>query len=88
MKPWFLTNSPVRFIGNANSSGWMTGDYFLIFIKHFCKNIKPSIDQPIHLLLDNHESYLNIEVLKFCKLNDIVLLSFPPHCSHKLQSLD
>lgn len=88
MKPWFLTNSPVGSIGNANSSGWMTGDDFLIFIKHFCKNVKPSIDQPILLLLDNHESHLNIEVLKFCKLNGVVLLSFPPHCSHKLQPLD
>lgn len=78
MKPWFLTNSPVGSIGNANSSGWMTGDDFLIFIKHFCKNVKPSIDQPILLLLDNHESHLNIEVLKFCKLNGVVLLSFPP----------
>lgn len=88
MKPWFLTNSPVGSIGNANSSGWMTGDDFLIFIKHLCKNVKLSIDQPILLLLDNHESHLNIEVLKFCKLNGVVLSSFPPHCSHKLQPLD
>lgn len=66
----------------------MTGDDFLIFIKHFGKNVKPSIDQPTLLLLDNHVSHLNIEVLNFCKLNGIVLLSFPPHCSHKLQPLD
>lgn len=88
MKPWFLTNSPVGSIENANSLGWMTGDDFLIFIKHLCKNVKLSIDQPILLLLDNHESHLNIEVLKFCKLNGVVLSSFPPHCSHKLQPLD
>lgn len=30
MKPWFLTNSPVGSIGNANKSKWITGDDFLI----------------------------------------------------------
>jgi len=88
MKPWFLTNAPVGSVGSANQSGWMTGDDFLIFIKHFAKNVKPSTEKPVLLLLDNHDSHLNIEVLNFCKFNGIVLLSFPPHCSHKLQPLD
>lgn len=88
MKPWFLTNAPVGSVGSANQSGWMTGNDFLIFIKHFAKNVKPSIEKPVLLLLDNHDSHLNIEVLNYCKSNGIVLLSFPPHCSHKLQPLD
>jgi hypothetical protein len=28
------------------------------------------------------------QALDFCKKNGIVLLSFPPHCTHKLQPLD
>jgi len=40
------------------------------------------------VLLDNHESHLYLPVIDFCKDNGIVLLSFSPHCSHKLQPLD
>lgn len=40
------------------------------------------------VLLDNHESHLYLPVIDFCKDNDIVLLSLPPLCSHKLQPLD
>jgi len=40
------------------------------------------------LLLDNHASHISIQALDFCKENGIVLLSFPPHCTHKLQPLD
>ena len=32
--------------------------------------------------------HLDIKVLNFAKSNGVTLLSFPPHCSHKLQPLD
>lgn len=31
---------------------------------------------------------MSIKALDFCKNNGIVLLTFPPHCTHKLQPLD
>lgn len=40
------------------------------------------------LLLDNHPSHITISALDYCKENGIVILSFPPHCSHKLQPVD
>jgi len=40
------------------------------------------------LLLDNHDSHLSITALDICKENGVTVLSFPPHCSHKLQPLD
>ncbi|XP_043470932.1 uncharacterized protein LOC122504099 [Leptopilina heterotoma] len=43
---------------------------------------------PVLLLLDNHESHLSISNLDFCKENGIVVLSFPPHTTNKLQPLD
>lgn len=39
-------------------------------------------------ILDNHVSHLCITGLDYCKVNGIVVLSLPPHCSHKLQPLD
>lgn len=38
--------------------------------------------------MDNHSSHLSIAAIDFCKSNGIVMLTFPPHCSHKLQPLD
>jgi len=40
------------------------------------------------LLLDNHGSHMSIEGLDLCKKNGVTLLTFPPHCSHRLQPLD
>ena len=40
------------------------------------------------LLLDNHHSHVTLETIDYAKEHGIVLLSFPPHCSHKLQPLD
>jgi hypothetical protein len=38
--------------------------------------------------MDNHQSHIDYKVVKFAKDNGIVLLTFPPHCSHALQPLD
>ncbi|EFX78509.1 hypothetical protein DAPPUDRAFT_320484 [Daphnia pulex] len=38
--------------------------------------------------MDNHLSHLHYDAVKFAKENGIILLTFPPHCSHTLQPLD
>nr|XP_047122952.1 MFS-type transporter clz9-like [Hydra vulgaris] len=43
---------------------------------------------PVLLLLDNHENHVSIVCLDLVKENSQTMLSFPPHCSHKLQPLD
>lgn len=42
----------------------------------------------ILLLIDNHSSHTSLEAIEYSRENRIVLLSFPPHCSHRLQPLD
>lgn len=66
----------------------MTEELFVQFLKHFHDHIKSSKEKPYLLLLDNHRSHLSIEGLNFAKENGIVMLSFPPHCTHRLQMLD
>ncbi|XP_063891128.1 uncharacterized protein LOC135116582 [Helicoverpa armigera] len=87
-RDYFVRDGPPGCIGAGNSSGWMTGLEFRVFMKHFIGNVKPSATDPVLLLLDNHTSHLDIEVVETAKENNVVLLSFPPHCSHKLQPLD
>ena len=84
----FVRGGPTGCIGAAHKSGWMASDNITMFIKHFAEHAKPSQDRKVLLLLDNHDSHISIDTLNFAKDNGIVMLSFPPHCSHKLQPLD
>jgi hypothetical protein len=40
------------------------------------------------LILDNHDSHLSLDGIELCRESGIIILSLPPHCSHKLQPLD
>src|SRR5215469_10373698 len=66
----------------------MTEVEFRVFMVHFVKHVRPSKDNRVLLLLDNHESHLTASTISYAKESGIILLSFPPHCSHKLQPLD
>ncbi|XP_022834565.1 uncharacterized protein LOC111362221 [Spodoptera litura] len=84
----FIRDGPMGCVGAGNASGWMEATQFLKFLKHFQSFTRVSFDNKVLLLLDNHPSHITIEALDFCKENGIIVLSFPPHCSHKLQPLD
>lgn len=57
-------------------------------MNHFIQHVKCSPDDPVLLLLDNHKSHVSVECLDLAKKSGVIKLSFPPHCSHKLQPLD
>lgn len=84
----FVRDGPPGCVGAGNSSGWMEEAQFLEFLRHFHHHVESSRDSKVLLLLDNHTSHISIKALDYCKENGIVVLSFPPHCSHKLQPLD
>ncbi|KAE9521318.1 hypothetical protein AGLY_018287 [Aphis glycines] len=87
-KDHFIRGGSPSCIGTSNKSGWMQGEEVLKFITHFTNHVRPTIEKKVLILLDNHESHLYLPVIDFCRANGIVLLSFPPHYSHKLQPLD
>lgn len=87
-KEHMLKNAPVGSKGNATPSGWMQGELFEDVLKHFVRCERPNRENPKLILLDNHESHLNLGALNYAKKNGIILLTFPPHCSHQLQPLD
>ncbi|KAJ8362735.1 hypothetical protein SKAU_G00115660 [Synaphobranchus kaupii] len=88
LHPLLLRNGPAGSVGTANGSGWMQGDDFVVFLQHFTARVKPTPERRVLLLLDNHASHLSLKSIDYCRSNNITLLSFPPHCSHKLQPLD
>ncbi|CAH2020531.1 unnamed protein product [Acanthoscelides obtectus] len=83
-----LHGTPAGSKGGASPSGWMNSQLFLPVLQHFVQNERPSKEHPKLIILDNHESHLGIAALNFAKQNGILLLTLPPHCSHKLQPLD
>lgn len=40
------------------------------------------------LLMDGHSSHYSLELLDYARANNIVILGYPPHCTHVLQGLD
>ena len=84
----FLHGAPPGSIGAAHQSGWMTAETFSMFIRHFVKHVNCTQDNKVLLILDNHQSHISLEVIDYARANGVILLSFPPHCSHKMQPLD
>ncbi|KYM99107.1 hypothetical protein ALC62_10163 [Cyphomyrmex costatus] len=87
-QPHYLNGAPSGSVGSVNPSWWINSDLFLEFLKHLKNVTRCSVDQPVLLLLDNHESNRSLPGLQFCKANGIHVVSFPPHYSHRLQPLD
>ncbi|XP_055906379.1 uncharacterized protein LOC129941699 [Eupeodes corollae] len=85
-----LNGAPTGSVGYANSptSGWMTGGLFVKVLEHIQKSTRCTKSDMILLLLDNHESHCTIDAINFSRDHGIVLVNFPPHCTHRLQPLD
>ncbi|KAH0814595.1 hypothetical protein GEV33_008196 [Tenebrio molitor] len=47
-----------------------------------------STHNKILLSVDNHETHVSLDVINFCREHGIIMLSFPPHSTHKVQPLD
>ena len=39
-------------------------------------------------MMDGHSLHYTPELLHYCKDNNIIVLGYPPHCTHVLQGLD
>lgn len=87
-KDFMIKGAPPGSVGSAHPSGWSNKIIFLEYLRHFIKHVNCSSNNKVLIILDNHESHVNIEAINLAKQNGIVLLTLPPHTSHKLQPLD
>lgn len=89
MKPELIDRAPPGTIGFCSKSGWIEMDIFNEYIKHFVKHVKCSREFPVLLVLDRRSTHTkNIDVIDFARDNGLLMLTIPPHSSHKLQPLD
>ncbi|KAK3581364.1 hypothetical protein CHS0354_016208 [Potamilus streckersoni] len=62
--------------------------FFLQWQEHFTSFVKCTKDSPQILLLDGYHSHKTLETVLYSREKGIVLITFPPHCTHRLQPLD
>lgn len=55
-----IHGGPPGCAGTSNPSGWMNATTFIEWMKHFIKQTRCSLNEPVLLLLDNHESHISI----------------------------
>jgi len=88
MNPQLKRDLPVGSEAVAYQTGYMNKEIFLRYLTHFIEHTNPSRESPVLLIMDNHISHISLEACDIAKNNNIILLTIPPHTSHKLQPLD
>lgn len=89
MKSHFLNGAPAGATGVANKTGYMNGDLFAqSYLPFIAKQTRCSKENKVLLILDNHSSHISLESIEFCRSVEIVVLTLPPHTSHRMQPLD
>ncbi|CAG4998657.1 unnamed protein product [Parnassius apollo] len=89
MKPELLDHAPPGNTAVCNLRGWITSEIFLTWFKNFIKFSGATPTNHVLLLLDGHVSHTqNLEVIDLARENGVIILCFPPHCTHKMQLVD
>lgn len=90
LNPSLMNGAPTGAVGEASKSGWITEAIFTKWFQHFLSTVQPqSHSEPVLLLMDGHASHTcNLNVIETARANNVQLLVFPSHCTHRLQPLD
>ncbi len=74
--------------GTSTRTGWMNEDTWAEFLDHLIQHTNCTPDRPMLLILDNLKAHISLKAVEIAKSNGIVLLTLPPHTSHRMQPLD
>ena len=83
-----MKGAPPDSLGSCSDSGWTESENMMKWLEHFVKFAKPSKNNPHIILLDGHHSHKTLQAVTYAKDNGITMVTFPPHCTHKLQPCD
>lgn len=74
----------------CSPNGWTDGELAAEWIvEDFDRQTKEkAAGETRVLLMDGHSSHYTLELLEFARSNNIIILGYPPHCTHALQGLD
>ena len=80
-----MNGAPPSSVGSATVTGWSNEEIFIKYLNHFIAHVKCSTTDKVLVIMDNHDSHVTLEAIDLAKKNGIVLLTLPPHTSHRLQ---
>ncbi|CAF4919927.1 unnamed protein product [Pieris macdunnoughi] len=86
--PQLEKDGPPGAVYTCSHNGWTNSSIYIKWLRHFIDYSKPTTEQPVVLIMDNHNSHCTFEAWEVVKANHVVMLSIPPHSSHRLQPLD
>ncbi|KAF0300312.1 hypothetical protein FJT64_027146 [Amphibalanus amphitrite] len=72
----------------VSANGWSTEEIFLQWLQEFITFTGATTNNKQLLIVDNHYTHCNLKVLTLARENGVVILTLPPHTSHRLQPLD
>ncbi|KLO08238.1 DDE-domain-containing protein [Schizopora paradoxa] len=89
MTRWIQNNICDAFF-SVSKNGWMDSELALQWLKTVFEPLtcEKAAGRIRVIVLDGHSSHYSLEFLQFCILHNIVVLVYPPHCTHTLQGLD
>lgn len=85
----YLVGAPDGAWAVFDKGGWMTINIFIQWFKKFIEFSGASLNRKKLLILDGHVSHVKgLEVIDLANKNGIIILTLPPHSTHRLQPLD
>ncbi|GBM47784.1 hypothetical protein AVEN_260068-1 [Araneus ventricosus] len=89
LNPLLMDDIPPGLFAVYHESGWINKETFLVWFKKFIEHSNPGPKMSVMLIIDGHNSHTkSLELDNFAQANNVVLLCFPPHTTHRLQPLD
>lgn len=73
-----------------SESGWMNKENFMTYLEHVVVKYlnDTQTERPFILFVDGHSSHLSLEVVEYCREQEIVLITLYPNSTWLLQPLD
>ena len=89
LKMELTEGAPPGSVFACQENGWINSDLFMKWFEHFVASVNPSQSRKVLLILDGHSTHThNIDVIVRARDKGVIMLSLPPHCTHRLQPLD
>ena len=83
-----LKGSPPGTVGAASPNGWTDNTLFIQWLRHFIQHTKCTKEEPYILIMDGHQSHKSLEAVELARDNGVIMVTLPPHCTHRMQPLD
>ena len=74
----------------CSENGWTDGGIGRNWLEHVfdAETAEKAGGKPRVLIVDGHSSHYTAEFIQYARENNIIVLGYPPHCTHTLQGLD